>query len=136
MILIIEPAKREITKKMTKPQRDIVLIRIVWLKTIFTAFQKTDKTGDILKNLETDENKPKTKRIRCPHCKWRPRKSSRWFCDDCDYPEYFYGGCGTSWNTFETGGVCPGCAHKWTWTSCLYCAKWARHEDWYEKDED
>jgi DNA-directed RNA polymerase subunit RPC12/RpoP len=61
-------------------------------------------------------------RIRCPHCQWRPRKHDRWSCR-----------CGHAWNTFETGGVCPACAHRWLHTVCLRCLRWGRHEDWYEK---
>lgn len=72
--------------------------------------------------------------IRCPICKWRPQRSSVWTCWDCDYPEYFYDGCGTEWNTFETRGVCPTCLHQWAWTSCLACAGWSRHVDWYADD--
>jgi hypothetical protein len=123
-------------KKITDLRKTDFLLKVLWLKAAFTAFRKTDKTEEILKNLETDDGASKTNRIRCPHCRWRPQKSSRWFCGDCDYPEYFYGGCGTGWNTFETGGVCPGCAHKWIWTSCLHCAKWSLHEDWYGRDAD
>ena len=73
--------------------------------------------------------------IRCPLCRWQPRASDLWFCDDCDYPEFFYGGCGTEWNTFATGGRCPGCAHQWRWTSCLSCEGWSPHENWYEESE-
>jgi hypothetical protein len=73
--------------------------------------------------------------IRCPICKWRPLKSSLWTCWDCDYPEYFYDGCGTEWNTFQTHGQCPTCLHQWIWTSCLSCWGWSRHEDWYEDDD-
>jgi len=121
-------------KKITNPRRNNFLLTFVWLKAMFTAFRKTEKIRDILKILDPDENESKTARIRCPHCKWQPNKASRWFCADCDAPEYFYGGCHTSWNTFETGGICPGCAHRWIWTSCLRCGEWSRHEDWYEKD--
>lgn len=71
-------------------------------------------------------------RIRCPECNWEPRKSDEWYCDDCDWPEFFQGGCGMTWHTFDTRGVCPGCNHQWTWTSCLRCQGWSLHEDWYE----
>ena len=64
-------------------------------------------------------------RIRCPLCRWRPLRSSRWWCDRC----------GTSWNTFDTGGVCPGCAYRWLVTACLECSRWSRHADWYEPGE-
>lgn len=72
--------------------------------------------------------------IRCPLCKWRPRRIDMWTCWDVDHPEYFYGGCGTSWNTFATEGICPTCLHQWMWTSCLRCFMWSRHEDWYENE--
>jgi hypothetical protein len=50
-------------------------------------------------------------RIRCPRCGWSPRKEDKWFCE-----------CGHSWNTFDTGGVCPECLHQWTETQCLSCS--------------
>lgn len=71
-------------------------------------------------------------RIRCPLCKWQPKPSHRWFCAPCDYPEFFADGCGACWNTFSTGGRCPGCGHQWHWTACLRCAGWSPHADWYE----
>src|SRR5215207_8670825 len=64
--------------------------------------------------------------IRCPHCKWRPDRKSSWTCWDCDHPEYFYFGCGTDWNTFDTQGICPTCRHQWIWTSCHACFLWSR----------
>ena len=63
-------------------------------------------------------------RIRCPLCGWIPRPDSRWFCR-----------CGRSWNTFDTGGVCPACLHQWTMTACPNCHKWSRHSDWYPKSD-
>ncbi len=59
-------------------------------------------------------------RIRCPKCGWVPNASSRWQCD-----------CGRIWNTFDTGGVCPGCVKKWESTCCLACHMWSPHSDWY-----
>jgi hypothetical protein len=101
---------------------------------IFMAYKKTPEAEEIIKRLQEDAEKTDFERIRCPHCQWRPAAASRWWCADADAPEYFYGGCYTSWNTFETRGKCPGCAHQWVWTSCLACGQWARHEDWYPKD--
>ena len=71
-------------------------------------------------------------RIRCPLCQWRPRPEHRWFCAPCAYPEHFIGGCSASWNTFTTGGRCPGCGHQWRWTVCLNCAGWSLHQNWYD----
>jgi hypothetical protein len=73
-------------------------------------------------------------RIRCPQCEWQPLPSSLWTCVDVPFPEAFHAGCGRSWNTFETFGACPGCAHQWHWTACLSCARWSLHEDWYEDE--
>jgi hypothetical protein len=82
--------------------------------------------------LDTDVvKKERASAIRCPHCGWQPERSSRWYCLPCDHPEYFTAGCGTAWNTFDTKGLCPGCAYQWKHTSCLACTRWSRHEDWY-----
>jgi hypothetical protein len=70
--------------------------------------------------------------IRCPLCQWRPSRSSRWGCVADGTPEPFFESCGTVWNTFATGGRCPGCQHQWRWTSCLRCEGWSLHIDWYE----
>ena len=61
-------------------------------------------------------------RIRCPPCRWQPGKDARWRCDP---------GCGHSWNTFDTRGLCPDCGKKWFQTACLECSVWSPHEDWY-----
>ncbi len=58
--------------------------------------------------------------IRCPVCAWSPQAEDRWSCS-----------CGHSWNTFETGGVCPNCMLKWAYTQCRQCALWSVHSDWY-----
>lgn len=59
-------------------------------------------------------------KIYCPKCQWEPLQTSRWFCT-----------CGRSWNTFDTGGVCPKCSKVWDDTACLACTRWSRHRDWY-----
>ena len=100
------------------------------------AYRKTAETEEILKTLVKNEEKTDFEKIRCPLCSWSPKAASRWFCADADAPEYFYNGCLTRWNTFETRGKCPTCAHQWRWTSCLRCGGWSRHEDWYAKDTD
>lgn len=67
--------------------------------------------------------RPRAPRIRCPRCAWQPRRRDRWIC----VPE-----CGTSWNTFDTRGRCPGCGRQWLETACLACGRWSPHLDWYE----
>jgi len=63
-------------------------------------------------------------RIRCPRCRWQPRQEDRWGCT-----------CGHTWNTFDTGGVCPQCRTVWQKTQCLHCQLWSHHEDWYVWEE-
>jgi hypothetical protein len=60
--------------------------------------------------------------IWCPKCGWRPRAEDRWICMP---------GCDTSWNTFWTAGLCPGCMHRWHNTQCLVCTRISPHRDWY-----
>lgn len=63
--------------------------------------------------------------IYCPKCEWHPQQSSRWWCGQ--------GGCGCSWNTFDTGGVCPDCGKAWEETVCLACHRWSAHRAWYHE---
>lgn len=70
---------------------------------------------------DTERTGPSGPRIRCPLCGWTPGPDDRWSC-----------ACGHVWNTFDTGGVCPGCLHQWTSTQCLACLRWSPHSDWYE----
>ncbi len=109
-----------------------LLLHIIFSKAIIAAYRKTEEFDKILKSLELEEEKTDFERIRCPLCDWRPTKSSLWCCADADAPEYFYDGCFTNWNTFETHGKCPTCAHQWRFTSCLRCGQWSLHNDWYQ----
>jgi hypothetical protein len=60
--------------------------------------------------------------IFCPQCEYRPKAEDRWSC----MPS-----CGTSWHTFWTGGVCPGCGFQWQHTQCPACGKLSPHKAWY-----
>ena len=66
-------------------------------------------------------------KIYCPKCAWEPQQSSRWWCG----PKM--GGCGYSWNTFDTGGVCPECGKAWEETACLSCHRMSAHRAWYHE---
>jgi hypothetical protein len=106
------------------------------LAILFSLFQKGRLPEKIVDEAsELEEEAQDYSRIRCPACKWQPHSFSRWYCADCGYPEYFYDGCGTAWNTFDTHGLCPGCGHRWRWTCCLNCSRWSPHEDWYAEEE-
>jgi hypothetical protein len=105
------------------------------LATLFLLFQKGLTPSDATDTIEnSDDEEPGHGRIRCPMCRWQPDAGSYWVCGDCAHPEYFFGGCGMEWNTFDTRGLCPGCGHQWRWTACLSCRVWSLHEDWYAKD--
>ena len=71
-------------------------------------------------------------KIRCPVCRWQPEYRSSWICASMGPPENFSPGCGHSWNTFDTAGLCPGCRHQWRHTTCLACSKTTLHKDWYD----
>jgi hypothetical protein len=58
--------------------------------------------------------------IRCPQCKWAPRTKNLWSCK-----------CGHHWNTFDTRGLCPGCAYQWEITGCVQCGAMSPHLEWY-----
>ena len=71
-------------------------------------------------------------KIRCPICSWQPEQRSSWVCSPMGRPEYFSGGCGHSWNTFDTAGLCPGCNHQWRHTTCHSCGSTTPQKDWYD----
>lgn len=58
--------------------------------------------------------------IECPGCRMHPDMSELWRCS-----------CGYTWNTFKTGGQCPGCSKRWENTQCPSCHQWSPHPDWY-----
>lgn len=63
--------------------------------------RETDAADQIIEQVfRADEAATGFAAIRCPLCRWQPRASDRWCCDDCDYPEFFYDACGTEWHTF------------------------------------
>lgn len=66
---------------------------------------------------------PDGARVRCPKCEWKPSVESWWGCK-----------CRHAWNTFLTGGLCPGCGYQWTVTSCHSCGERSPHADWYVRE--
>ena len=65
--------------------------------------------------------------VRCPRCRYRPRRRDRWVCRPS---------CGTVWNTFATRGRCPGCGLQWAVTACPACHEISPHLAWYEPADD
>src|ERR1700746_1019267 len=80
----------------------------------------TAKSVVLDRELKDSTDDSSRSRIRCPLCGWSPRKEDKWFCE-----------CGHSWNTFDTGGVCPACLHQWTETQSLLCSRLSPHSEWY-----
>ena len=102
---------------------------------LFLLLQTDPKSVETTaKQTKQESELPDFSRVRCPLCKWQPNPSHRWFCAQCESPEFFADGCGTCWNTFNTRGRCPGCGHQWRWTACLNCEGWSLHSDWYENE--
>ncbi len=64
-------------------------------------------------------------KISCPRCTYEPRPHDRWRCRP---------GCGHTWHTFATHGICPGCGKMWHDTNCPRCRLWSPHDDWYHDD--
>jgi Zn-dependent protease len=54
---------------------------------------------------------PRHEGLACPSCRAAPLKGAYWQCDHCRQ----------SFDTFEHGGVCPGCAKQFDTTACLEC---------------
>jgi rubrerythrin len=107
------------------------------LAIVLFLFQKNSTPGKFIDESEKlKDDSTDFSRIRCPVCRWQPNASSRWYCADAGYPHYFFNGCGTVWNTFDTRGRCPGCGHQWKWTDCLRCGNCSPHEAWYEEITD
>ncbi len=112
------------------------IIILLAANAAFLLLQRSLNLEEIAKRtLLLDEDATDFSQIRCPLCEWQPKSSTRWNCGDCGHPEYFYNACGAEWNTFATGGKCPGCRHQWKWTMCLHCLGWALHADWYKKND-
>jgi hypothetical protein len=103
---------------------------------VFRLFQKNPETRKIIEDEVSEDDSNEYSRIRCPLCKWQPQASSRWYCASTGFPEFYLNGCGTTWNTFDTRGKCPGCGHQWRWTTCLSCHRASLHEDWYLKNRE
>jgi DNA-directed RNA polymerase subunit RPC12/RpoP len=95
--------------------------------------KRDDVARDLVVDVERIDADDPLRGIRCPACAWRPEASSLWSCLWTEPPEPRFDWCGTVWNTFLTRGRCPGCGHQWQWTSCLRCAQWSRHDEWYER---
>jgi hypothetical protein len=120
--------------RLIAPRRGRASELALVLAGVFSLFQKAQSDDEAARALEALEDDATFASIRCPECRWRPSDADAWYCGDNAFPERFFGGCGTSWNTFATKGLCPGCSHRWRWTACLRCGIWSLHDEWYAEE--
>lgn len=75
------------------------------------------KTAQAIRKLERI---PRRQGFACPSCKTSPPLGPFWQCNQC----------GTGFDTFETGGICPHCAARFATTTCLDCRHNASIAEW------
>lgn len=97
-----------------------------WMQSIWTALIAAYaglncwngfKSAQALRKLERI---PRRQGFACPSCKTSPPMGPFWKCNQC----------GTGFDTFETGGVCPQCSARFATTSCLDCRRPAPIAEW------
>ncbi len=93
----------------------------VWLIAIalFAGFQAFNgiRMARLLRERET---MPRRAGFACPSCGASPPMGMFWTCSNC----------GTQFDTFETGGVCPRCGRVFAVTSCADCGKASPIAQW------
>lgn len=75
------------------------------------------KQAQALRKLESI---PRRQGFACPSCHTAPPLGLFWTCNNCS----------TRFDTFETGGICPSCAARFTTTMCLDCRHKAPIAEW------
>ncbi len=75
------------------------------------------KTARALRKLEKI---PRRQGFACPSCRTAPPLGPVWRCNKCS----------TSFDTFQTGGVCPQCSARFEKTTCLDCRHQAPLNEW------
>jgi hypothetical protein len=135
-----EPVFRATSKRLDRvPARSLahfeLHIVLAWLRQVGAAtvyYKPTARPASLLCAVVLDTEAlaeiegtsgPTGSGIRCPKCKWAPRAEDRWSCT-----------CGHSWNTFDTGGVCPACQYQWQITQCPRCGAWSPYSEWYAQE--
>ncbi|MGA8740893.1 MAG: site-2 protease family protein [Terracidiphilus sp.] len=75
------------------------------------------KTARALRKLEQI---PRRQGFACPSCRTAPPLGPVWRCNKCN----------SSFDTFQTGGVCPQCSARFEKTTCLDCRHQAPLSEW------
>ncbi len=70
------------------------------------------------------EKLPRRAGYLCPSCRTAPPMGAHWRCAHC----------GQSFDTFETGAVCPYCGARFDSTMCLHCLKLHPMSEWVAGD--
>jgi Zn-dependent protease len=75
------------------------------------------KTAQALRKVEKLPRRPG---FACPSCRTAPPVGAFWKCNNCS----------TSFDTFQTGGVCPQCSASFPLTTCLDCRQKSPIAEW------
>jgi Zn-dependent protease len=67
------------------------------------------------------EQAPRYRELACPKCSAAPLKGEFWGCAEC----------GTRFDTFLEGGICPGCGREFHKVQCLECGQAFPHNEWF-----
>lgn len=70
--------------------------------------------------LRSLEKLPRRQEFACPSCKSHPPIGPYWKCNQC----------GSQFDTFASGGVCPQCSTRFETTTCLDCRRSSAMTEW------
>jgi Zn-dependent protease len=70
------------------------------------------------------EKLPRREGFACPACRTAPPLGAHWKCARCEQ----------TFDTFETGAVCPHCSARFDSTACLHCLARSRISEWAPHD--
>ena len=90
-----------------------VAIAVFVLMNCWKGFQVARQLSGIAKS-------PRRSGFACPSCQTGPPAGTLWTCNRCK----------TTFDTFQTQAVCPGCATRFAQTQCLDCGKLHPMSEW------
>jgi len=103
-----------------------LVVLAVWSRSVWTgavcAFLLLNCWGGLqrARALLRMEKLPRRAGFACPGCRMAPLLGAYWRCDECEQPL----------DTFETGGVCPHCAHRHATILCVDCRESHPMSEW------
>lgn len=103
-----------------------LVVLALWMQSIWTgliaayAGMNCWSGFKTAKALRTLEKLPRRAGFACPSCRTSPPLGDFWKCNKCS----------TSFDTFQTGGVCPQCSATFDQTTCLDCRQKSPIAQW------